>query len=234
MARSARNTPATATEGAKAVSYIRVSKQKQAISGLGLEAQQAAVETYAKAHGMTITREFQEIETGTSKRKRVEIYKALNEAKATGATLLIAKLDRLARNVHFISGLMESGVKFVAVDMPQVTPLTLHVLAAVAEQEAKMISTRTRDALAALKARGATLGKPENMNHAAQVKGAQLNQQAAADAYKPLLNYARTLRKGGASFDAIAKQLNADGHKTRTGAEFAPMTVKRLLDRARI
>ncbi len=196
-----------------------------------MDAQRAAVESYAKSHGMAIAREFVEVETGTAKRKRVEIYKALDVAKQSGATLLIAKLDRLSRNVHFISGLMESGVKFVACDMPSVTPLTLHVLAAVAEQEATMISARTKAALGALKARGVVLGMPSNMTHDAQIAGAAHNRAQAVRAYATVLNYARMLRSRGDSLAAIAATLNGDGYTTRTGKAFSPMTVKRLLDR---
>lgn len=214
-----------------AISYYRVSTVKQGLSGLGLEAQKASVETYAKSTGLTITGEFVEVETGTSKRQRTEIYKALAECKRTGATLLIAKLDRLARNVAFIASLMESGVKFVAVDNPAVTPLTLHVLAAVAEQEAKMISSRTKSALDAARARGVTLGKPENLPaDAGKISGAKRKAEAKA-AYAKLQNYVCMLRKT-MSMQEIAEQLNADGYTTRTGKQFAAMTVYRMLERS--
>ncbi len=186
---------------------------------------------YAKAAGLNITGEFIEIETGTSKRQRTEIYKALAECKRTGAILLIAKLDRLARNVAFIASLMESGVKFVAVDNPAVTPLTLHVLAAVAEQEAKMISVRTKSALDAAKARGVVLGKPENLpDDAGKISGAKRKAEAI-DAYAKLMNYIDILQKQGMTYEAIAERLNKDGYKTRTGKEFAAMTVYRMVKR---
>ena len=214
-----------------AISYYRVSTVKQGLSGLGLEAQKASVETYAKSTGLTITGEFVEVETGTSKRQRTEIYKALAECKRTGATLLIAKLDRLARNVAFIASLMESGVKFVAVDNPAVTPLTLHVLAAVAEQEAKMISTRTKAALDAAKARGVTLGKPENLpSNAGAISGAKRKAEAI-DAYNKIMNYICIMQKQGKTYAEIATQLNKDGYKTRNGKEFAAMTVYRMVQR---
>jgi DNA invertase Pin-like site-specific DNA recombinase len=216
--------PAPPTE---AIAYYRVSTQKQGASGLGLEAQRADVQAYAKAYSLTIVAEYTEIETGTNKRKRKEIFKALADAKARDAVLLIAKLDRLARNVHFISGLMESGVAFVAVDNPSVTPLTLHVLAAVAEQEAKMISVRTRGALAAAKARGTVIGTPANLTREAQLKGAQANADARRAAYSQLMNYAGMLRTGGLTFAAMAERLNTDGYKTRTGKAFTAMTVWR-------
>ena len=215
-----------------AIAYYRVSTQKQGGSGLGLEAQRAAVQRYAAANGLAIAQEFTEVETGTNKRARVAIHQALAAAKEAGAVLLIAKLDRLARNVHFISGLMESGVRFVAVDMPQVTNLTLHILAAVAEEEAKMISQRTRAALAAAKARGVSLGNPENLTHEAQLTGAAANREAAALAYRKLAGYVVLLREQGLSYAMIADKLNAEGHRTRQGKEFRAMTVKRIVDRA--
>lgn len=214
-----------------AIAYYRVSTAKQGQSGLGLDAQQTAVKRYAAANGLTITQEFTEVETGTGKRARVAIFEALAAAKEAGAVLLIAKLDRLARNVHFISGLMESGVKFVAVDMPSVTNLTLHILAAVAEEEAKMISARTKAALAAAKERGVKLGNPQNLTGEAQAAAAQANKEAAIEAYRKVAGYARLLQDSGLSLAAIADKLNAEGHRTRQGKEFKAMTVKRLLDR---
>jgi DNA invertase Pin-like site-specific DNA recombinase len=214
-----------------AIAYFRVSTVKQGQSGLGLEAQKSSVMQYAKSNGFCITGEFTEIETGTSKRQRVAIYDAIAECKRTGATLLIAKLDRLARNVAFIASLMESGVKFVAVDNPSVTPLTLHVLAAVAEQEAKMISTRTKAALDAAKARGAKLGNPDNLPSNAGEISAAKRKGEAIEAYAKLQNYVCILRKQGMSYEAIATQLNRDGYRTRTGAEFAAITVHRMVKR---
>lgn len=214
-----------------AIAYYRVSTQKQGASGLGLEAQQYSVEAYARSNDLTITTAYTEIETGTSKRKRVEIYKALDECKNTGATLLIAKLDRLARNVHFVSGLMESGIKFVCVDNPSVTPLTLHVLAAVAEQEAKMISARTKAALDAAKARGAQLGKPENLTIEAAKKGGAATKAKAIDGYSKIMNYVCMLQKQGKTNADIAAQLNKDGYRTRQNAEFTGMTVWRMVQR---
>mgnify|MGYP003341413755 FL=1 len=221
----------TITNQNLAIAYYRVSTKRQASSGLGLEAQRAAVAAYVRANGMQIAAEFEEHETGTSKRKRVAIYKAIAEAQRAGATLLIAKLDRLARNVHFISGLMESGVRFVAVDMPAVTPLTLHVLAAVAEQEAKDTSVRTKDALAIAKARGVKLGSPQNLTSEAQQAGAVANRAAAIDATKQATCMAQELRRNGATLRAIAETLNQNGFSTRKRKAFSAMQVKRMLDR---
>jgi DNA invertase Pin-like site-specific DNA recombinase len=221
----------TTNTTATAIAYYRVSTAKQGASGLGLEAQRAAVAAYAAAHGMQIADEFTEVETGTRKRKRVEVYRAIAEAKRLGCTLLIAKLDRLARNVHFISGLMESGVPFVAVDMPAVTPLTLHVLAAVAEAEAQMISARTKAALQIVKSRGVKLGTPENLTAEAQQAGAAANRAAAIQDLKQATCLAQHLSEAGNSLREIAYELNVNGFTTRKGKMFTAMQVKRMLDR---
>lgn len=133
------------------IPYYRVSTQKQGESGLGLEGQVADVEAFARAQGAELLPAYKEVETG-KRSDRPELAKALAHARLSGARLVIAKLDRLARNVHFTSGLMESGVDFVACDNPFATRLTIHILAAVAEDEAKRISDRTKKALGAYKA----------------------------------------------------------------------------------
>jgi DNA invertase Pin-like site-specific DNA recombinase len=141
----------------KFVSYLRVSTQRQGISGLGLEAQREAVASYLNGGKWSLVREVVEVESG-KRNDRPAIAEALRLCRLHRATLIIAKLDRLARNVHFISSLMESGVEFVAVDFPQANRLTVHIQAAVAEHEASMISARTKAALGAAKARGVKLG----------------------------------------------------------------------------
>jgi DNA invertase Pin-like site-specific DNA recombinase len=140
------------------ISYIRVSTQRQGESGLGLEAQRAATERYLTGIGGTALREFTEVESG-KRSDRPELHRALRACKETGAILLIAKLDRLARNVAVIANLLESGVRFVAVDMPNADRFMLHVYAAMAEEEGRRISERTRAALASAKARGVKLGR---------------------------------------------------------------------------
>lgn len=215
-----------------AVAYYRVSTAKQGASGLGLEAQRAAVLAFVGARGLTLTAESTEVETGTRKRHRPELTAALAQARLTGAVLLIAKLDRLARNVAFISALMESGVRFIAVDMPEVDNLTVHVMAAVAEREAQLISARTKAALQAARVRGTVLGRPENLTHAAQVKGAAVQRETARLAERPLLGYVRLLRDGGHSLRSIAARLNTEGHTTRTGKAFTAVQVSTMLRRA--
>lgn len=216
----------------KAIAYYRVSTTKQGRDGLGMDAQRASVNSFAATHGLEIVAAFDEVETGTRKRARPEIARAIAAAKAQNAVLLIAKLDRLARNVAFISGLMEAGVRFVAVDMPQVTNLTLHILAAVAEEEARLISSRTKAALAAAKARGVKLGTSANLTHEAQQAGANANRARAVTETAKMLNYARMLRDSGLPLAKVAHRLNADGYTTRNGRALAPMTVWRMLARA--
>ena len=139
------------------VSYLRVSTARQGASGLGLEAQRAAVAAHLNGSDWTLLREIVEVESG-KRNDRPALAEALRLCGQQKATLVIAKLDRLARNVHFISGLMESGVEFLAVDMPSANRFVVHILAAVAEQEAEAISKRTKAALAAAKERGTVLG----------------------------------------------------------------------------
>ncbi|MGX9688686.1 recombinase family protein [Deinococcus wulumuqiensis] len=216
-----------------AVAYYRVSTQKQGQSGLGLEAQEASVRAYAAAQGLNIVATFSEVETGTRKRYRPQLAAALEAARRAGAVLLIAKLDRLARNVAFVSALMESGVRFVAVDMPEADSLTLHVMAAVGEREAQLISARTKAALDARKARGLPVGNPDaRVPLEARQRGQQAQREAAKQATRPAASYARTLREQGLSLRAIADRLNTGGFTARQGGQWEAKQVKRMLDRA--
>ena len=141
----------------KIVSYLRVSTARQGESGLGLDAQRAAVEAFCKRTSSTIAREFVEVESGRHD-DRPKLAEALAFARRSKATLLVAKLDRLSRSVRFIASVMDSGVEFAAADMPDANRMLLHILAAIAEGEAKAISDRTKSALAAAKARGTNSG----------------------------------------------------------------------------
>jgi DNA invertase Pin-like site-specific DNA recombinase len=147
------------------VAYIRVSTQKQGRSGLGLEAQQDAINRFAAAHGLTLRAEFSDIETGKGAdalEHRPGLRSALRMASKEGCKIAVAKLDRLGRDVHFISGLMAERVPFVVTELgPDVDPFMLHIYAAVAEKEAALISQRTKDALASAKRRGVKLGNPD-------------------------------------------------------------------------
>lgn len=214
-----------------AVAYYRVSTVKQGQSGLGLEAQQAAVLVHARRQDLVISAEFTEVETGTRKRRRPQLEAALEQTKRLGGVLLIAKLDRLARNVAVVAALMESGVRFVAVDMPEADNLTIHVMAAVAEREAQLISSRTKAALGARKARGLTLGKPENLTPEARRSGASVGKQRAVRDMRTVAAYAGALKGQGLSLRAIAAQLETHGFATRRGGPWQAVQVKRVLDR---
>lgn len=212
----------------KYVAYYRVSTEKQGESGLGLEAQRSDVRRFI--HPDNIDREFTEIESGR-KAKRPELEKAIELCRKHGATLLIAKLDRLARNVSFVSTLMNSGVKFIAVDMPTATELTIHIIAAIAEDEAKRISERTRKALEEKKKQGIKLGSPQNLtNHSRRLAVRAIQYKAETNENNVRAKaMIQALKTQGLTLQAIADRLNATGFKTSTGKEFKPMQVKRLL-----
>jgi DNA invertase Pin-like site-specific DNA recombinase len=224
----------------KLVAYVRVSTQKQGQSGLGLEAQQTAIGAYARSAGGQVIATYTEVESG-KRTDRPELARAIAHAKRAKARLVIAKLDRLGRNVAFISALMESKVDFVACDNPHANKLTLHILSAIAEHEAEMISQRTRAALAAARARGTRLGshRPghwkgrEEARRAGAVKGG-LAAKAKRDAesrpvYEPVKPIIASLRNAGASLQEIADRLNHDGHTTVSGAAWNKVQVRRLL-----
>lgn len=141
----------------KVVCYYRVSTRQQGDSGLGLAGQQAETARYCREHGATVVASYQEVESGKSN-SRPELQRAIDHAKHSSAILLIAKLDRLTRNVHFVSSLMEQQVNFVACDNPNATPLTIHLIVSVAEDELRRISSRTKAALQAAKSKGVKLG----------------------------------------------------------------------------
>jgi DNA invertase Pin-like site-specific DNA recombinase len=223
------------------VAYLRVSTKEQGQSGLGLEAQKAAVEAYARANGNPAIRWFTEIETGKIA-ERPKLQEALAHCRRSKATLVVAKLDRLARNVAFLSALMDSNVPFVACDNPHANRLTLHILAAVAEAEAKAISERTKAALAAYKARGGRLGGqlPQCRNLTEEAKnrgrrnGAKTNRAAALEAVADLVPVMRQLKAEGLSLAEIAERLNAEGHVTRGGATWTAVQVFRTLKRTEL
>jgi DNA invertase Pin-like site-specific DNA recombinase len=219
----------------KFVAYYRVSTAKQGRSGLGLEAQQEAVRSYLNGGSWQLVAEVVEVESG-KRNDRPKLAEALRLCRLHGATLIIAKLDRLARNVAFISNLMESGVEFTAVDFPQANRLTVHILAAVAEHEAKAISTRTKDALAAAKARGKRLGEGRGNLPAVAKKGAKASVAAriakANNRASDLLPIIEELKAAGAvSLRQIAAGLNEKGIRTARGGEWSAVQVQRVLER---
>ncbi|MFM2214084.1 MAG: hypothetical protein RL427_1347 [Bacteroidota bacterium] len=217
----------------KYIAYYRVSRKEQGISGLGLSAQRTSVTAYAKAQDAIIIEEYTEIETGTNKRERIEIHNAIARAKQESAVLIIAKLDRLARNVSFVSSLMDAGIEFVAVDMPTANNFTIHIFSALAEQEAKLISSRTKLALAELKSSGVALGTPKNLDSAARAKGVQRIRENATnnDRNRQAQSVIISCKEKGMSYRQIAEYLNQLNFKTRYGNEFMAPTVHQLYTR---
>lgn len=223
----------------KLVPYYRVSTKKQGESGLGLEAQRQAFETYARERDGAAVGEYIEIETG-KRADRPELVKAIEHAKAVKGRLVVAKLDRLARNVLFTATLMETKVDFVCCDMPDANKLTIHIMAAVAEDEARRISERTIAALAAAKARGVKMGSAcpghwdgrEGRRQAGQEKGLPLaraaRSQAARDYYAPIVAKIKEHRAAGKTLKEIAEALNAKGYVTREKNQ--PFSFARVYD----
>lgn len=213
----------------KLVAYVRVSTDKQGRSGLGLEAQEAAVAKFAEARGGEIVARFVEVESG-KRNDRPELGNALAACRKHRATLVIAKLDRLARNVAFIANLMESGVDFIAVDMPSATRLTIHILAAVAEHEREMISARTKAALQARRARGGRLGAPDpTIGSAIGVARIKARAAAHAENVMPIIDSVRS--SGIETLAGIASALNARGIRSARGGAWHAATVARVIAR---
>ena len=207
------------------VAYYRVSTDKQGRSGLGLDAQRQAVASYV-AHRGEILAAFTEIESGR-KNDRPQLAEALALCRRQRAILVIARLDRLARNVNFISGLMDSRVDFVAVDMPEANRLTIHILAAVAEHEREMISKRTKAALQVAKTRGTRLGNPDPLPASQEaIKALRAKTAKYHATVKPLI---RELRQQGMSLSAIAEELTRRHIPTARGGLWYAATVKNIL-----
>lgn len=217
------------------VTYIRVSTSQQGRSGLGIEAQRRALAQFAQAEGLTISREFVEVETGKGSDaidRRPQLKAALAAARKLRCHIGVAKLDRLSRDVHFISGLMAHKVPFLVAELgPDVDPFVLHLYAALAEKERALIATRTKQALAAAKARGVTLGNPKL--HVAR-KNAVEAVSAEADRFAAnVLPIIREAQKAGAStLRDIAAALNARGVATARGGQWYAKSVSNILERA--
>jgi len=220
----------------KIVSYLRVSTHKHGRSGLGLEAQRSAIEAFPAGREATVIQTFTEVESG-KRNARPELAKALHLAKVTGATLVIAKLDRLSRNAAFLLALRDSGVQFVAADMPGANELTVGIMALVAQQEREAISKRTQEALRAAKARGVRLGNPNGAaalaragrGNSAALRALQESARSHAEELRPILQ-SLALRHV-TSLGAIASALNAQGILTPRGATWHKSSVRNLLAR---
>ncbi|WP_112324382.1 recombinase family protein [Oceanibium sediminis] len=221
---------------ARFVAYERVSTARQGKSGLGLEAQRKAIDAFARQRGATVLARFTEVESGR-KADRPQLQAALTHSRLTGATLVIAKLDRLSRNAAFLLTLRDSGVRFIACDMPEANDLTVGIMALVAQQEREAISRRTREALAAAKARGVKLGNPNGAaalrrageGGVALRKAVAGNADAFAEELKPVVEDIRT--SGITSLRGMAAELNARGIVTRRNRRWHVSNVKNLLGR---
>lgn len=211
----------------KFVAYYRVSTTGQGVSGLGLEAQQEAVERYLNGGSWSLIEAFTEVETGKGSNaldRRPQLKAALAYARKHKATLVIAKLDRLARNVHFVSGLIEQRIPIVAADMPDADITMLQIYAVMAEREGRTISERTKAALAAAKRRGVVLGAN---GRALAVR----NRAEAVERVAPMAGRLSALRGQGLSLRGIADTLNGEGVLSPGGASWHPATVQRALER---
>lgn len=212
----------------KYVAYYRVSTQKQGNSGLGLESQRSIVLSQIKTGNLIA--EYTEVESG-KKNNRQQLEAAIDRCKKDNCTLIIAKLDRLSRNVAFLAKLMESDLQFVCCDMPQANKFTLHIFSALAEQERVLISTRTKAALAELKKKGVKLGTPANLDQTARLKGSQARARQAqeCDQNKIALKIGMSERKEGKTYEEIALELNRLGLRTVTGKPYSKKIVHQLL-----
>ena len=233
----------------KFVCYFRVSTQKQGFDGLGISSQKAAVKNYVRREDAEIIAEFTEVETGTRKRKRIEIYKAIDLAKKLGATLIVAKLDRLARDVEFTSALFNANVDFICCDNPTANKLTIQLLSVIAEHEAEVISTRIKSALAVKKERiknGVTtnkdgsimkpvngtyrLGNPNGFGDYQKLGVQKIKELALTNKSNiQSMDVVCNARKQSLTLQQIANKLNELQYTTRNGKNFTPTQVHRLL-----
>jgi DNA invertase Pin-like site-specific DNA recombinase len=220
----------------KAVAYIRVSTAQQSRSGLGIEAQREVIQRFAEAEGIELLAEFVEIETGKGAdalERRPQLAASLSAARRANCPVIVAKLDRLSRDVAFIAGLMAQRVPFIVAELgSNPDPFMLHLWATLAEKERNVIAQRTRDALARKKAAGAQLGNRTNLPEA-QASGRQVQVDQALARAANVLPVIREIQDAGCStLREIASALNRRGIQTARGAEWTAMAVKRVMDRA--
>ncbi len=215
------------------VAYLRVSTQKQGFSGLGLEAQREIIHNYL--HNTNPIAEFVEVESGR-KSDRPKLKEALALCRKDGATLIVAKLDRLARSVSFLSGLLESDVEIVFCDFPQANKMVLHIISAISQYEAELIAARTKASLQAKKSRGFKLGNPEHLleKHKQAIQNSIKTCKAKADSNpnnKRAVAMLRTLVKENHSYKEMAEILNNEGFVSSKGCTFTKSTVYKLIKR---
>jgi len=224
----------------KWISYLRVSTDRQGKSGLGLEAQRASVNAFLNGGDWQMVKEFVEVESGKRSENRPKLQAAIDACRLYGAKLVIAKLDRLSRDAHFLLGLEKAGVEFVAADMPNANRLTVGIMAMVAEEERRMISARTVAALQAAKARGVKLGghrtdvdgKPVTLTLDAIAKGRETIARRADEKASRIMPAIRELQAAGVtSLTGIAAGLNDQGIPTPRGGRWQAVQVSRILER---
>lgn len=215
----------------KYIAYYRVSTKQQGESGLGLEAQKTMVKNFLKNDDVLIC-EYEEVESGKNN-NRPQLLKAIEKSKSEGATLLIAKLDRLSRNAGFIFLLKDSNVDFKCCDMPEANSLTIGIMAVLAQEERELISKRTISALQELKAKGVKLGNPKNLTPDAQKMGSEAMRLKALsnENNRKATALIVSLRNAGKTYGKIADDLNINGFKTSRGCEFTSSQVLVLYDR---
>lgn len=220
----------------KYVAYLRVSTQKQGFSGLGLEAQQEIIHSYL--NDTVPIAEYVEVESGR-KSNRPKLKEALSQCRKEGATLIVAKLDRLARSVSFLSSLLESDVEIVFCDFPQANKMVLHIISAISQYEAELIATRTKASLHAKKARGFKLGNPEHLldKHEEAIRNSIRTSKAKADSNpnnKRAIAMLRTLVKEEHTLQEMADILNNEGFVSSKGCAFSKSTVYKLIKRYKL
>lgn len=224
----------------KYVSYLRVSRESQGAEGNGIEAQRKAVQEFAAAEGSIIVREFIEVESGSDNERPV-MKEAVQWAEMTGSVLLVKTLDRISRDLHFITALEKAEVAFRIVDMPTADSFTLHIYGSLAQRERELISIRTKAALKSLRERGTTKsgavyvpGKAENFSSEGRAKGANVSaavRTAKATNFNSLVApMIAKYRSENLSFAKIADKLNAEGLLTRRGGEWSAVTVSRICE----
>lgn len=212
------------------VAYLRVSTDKQGERGHGIGAQRQAIESYVRTHEGNLLEEFVEVESG-NRNDRPELQKAIAQCKVSRATLIIAKLDRLSRNLAFVANLMEAGIDFVACDNPYANKLTVHILAAIAEHEREIIGKRTREALAAAKAKGVKLGgyRGTTISDDIRLKAAAAKRKISLEYASNIFPVIQANLDAGRSLNATAKVLNRKGILTVRGCKWTATAVKRVL-----
>jgi DNA invertase Pin-like site-specific DNA recombinase len=215
-------------ETKKYIAYYRVSTNKQGIDGLGIDAQKTSVQNFIKNSGKgKIVAEYSEVESG-KKDSRVELQKALQACKRENATLVIAKIDRLARKSSFVNTLQDANLDFVCCDMPTANKFTISVMAALAQNEAETTSVRTKSALAELKKRGVKLGNPKNLTDKARKNSIETRQKEAREKNLGVSKMVFDLQEQGLSMRKIAQKLNEYGLKTVNGKAFSVATIQHI------